>query len=142
MSEVAQPQPTRGIGHHIGSILGGILLIILIALLARWLLVDYGIIAPAMQPAATARALPTTEARPTYPPAPTSPPVAPSALPVGQPVAPAVQVDPAAPQPAPVVGPNPEAPATIKTRAPVCFGGWWYIEGQSTGISCSGTGGD
>jgi hypothetical protein len=126
---------SRSIGHHIGSVLGGILLVILIALLARWLLVDYGVIAPA--PAPTVRALPTEPPRPTYPPAPTSPPAAPTALPVGQPAAPALQVDPAAPQPAPDA-----VPATIKARGPICFGGIWYVDGQNTEISCSGTGGD
>jgi hypothetical protein len=95
-------------------------------------------------PAPTVRTLPTTAPAAPVQAAPTSPPAAPTPLPQGQPVAP-VQADPAAPLPAmaaPVTGPNPAAPATIKTRAPVCFGGWWYVEGQNTEISCSGTGGD
>jgi hypothetical protein len=100
--------------------------------------------APIAEP--TVRTLPTTPPDP----APQRPqpvqavatgiPALPTPLPVGQP---AVQVQPVAPveggAPAPV---SSDAPATIKARGPICFAGLWYIDGQNTGISCSGTGGD
>lgn len=143
MASETVPQQ-RGGFSTLANIVGILMGIAFIAAVALIIAMQTGIYTPpALEaPAPTVRTLPTTEPRPTYPPAPTSPAVAPTALPQGQPV---IQADPAAPLPAmaaPVAGPNPAAPATIKTRAPVCFAGWWYIEGQNTEISCSGTGGD
>lgn len=144
-SEVVQVQRHGGWFWSVITVV--VVLTLLGAVLSR-VAIDYGWYTPGWMEAVltpvapTVRALPTTEPRPTYPPAPTIPPAAPTALPQGQP---AIQADPAAPLPAmaaPVAGPNPAAPATIKTREPVCFAGWWYVEGQNIEISCSGTGGD
>jgi hypothetical protein len=92
-------------------------------------------------PTPTVRVLPT--AAPVAPQpvqaAPQAPIVLPTALPVGQPVVPILEALPSAPD---VPAPTPAVPAEIRTRGAVCFGGWWYLDGERTAKSCSGTGGD
>jgi hypothetical protein len=136
----------------LGRIVTALILFLLVYVVVVYILPDWGIhiVTVPSQPAPTVRALPTTPPDPAPPraqpaqAAPTALPVPPTPLPVGQP-APAVQAQPveAAEGVVPaVVGPNPDAPAEISTRGAVCFGGWWYIDGQNMRKSCSGTGGD
>lgn len=140
------PAQTARSGSTFWSIMTVLVVLLLVVAVVSRLAIDYGLytpewmkpaLTPQPTPTMTVRVLPTPALLPVVMPDPTALPVPPTALPVGQPaVAPAI-----------LPGANEAAthdvgPATIKTRAPVCFGGWWYVGGQNTKISCSGTGGD
>jgi hypothetical protein len=138
---VTQPRGALSTTAYVVNILMGVAFIAAVVMIAG---LNMGWISSAAiaEPAPTIRTLPTTPPDPAAPqPAQavaTALPALPTPLPVG------VQVEqpvpaPADAAPAPV---SSDAPATIKTRAPVCFGGWWYIDGQNMRKSCSGTGGD
>jgi hypothetical protein len=142
MSEQTTTAPqSRGALSTLANIVGILMGIAFIVAVIFIILIQTGYYTPPAyeSPAPTIRALPTVAPIAPQPvqAAPQAPIVLPTALPIGQPV----ESVPAALPSAPDV-PTPAVPANIRTRGAVCFGGWWYLDGERTAKSCSGTGGD